>query len=189
MISQTERFRQSVIVFSSNYLPISRVNIKRAIILLVTGKAEPVDFIPGISREVRSPSLILQVPNHIRLKINSAERVWKVPPVTRREILRRDQHQCQYCSSRKQLTLDHVIPRSKGGKHSWDNVVIACQACNSRKGDRTPQQAGMSLKTQPKPPIHPAIAFAEKFWGEQPSEIATWHPDRRDKTDAKTNLH
>lgn len=167
MTSATETLRQSVVVFSKNYLPISRINIRRAIVLLVTEKAEPVDFISGASWEVRSPSIILQVPAHIRLKINGGERVWKVPPVNRREVLRRDQYQCQYCGSPKQLTLDHVIPRSKGGKHSWNNVVIACQSCNSRKGDRTPQEAGMFLNAKPKAPTHPAVAFAEQFWREQ----------------------
>lgn len=165
--SKLEILNQSIVVFSQNYLPISRVNIRRAICLLITGKAEPLESATGIMFEVRSPNQILAVPAHIRLKINSAERIWKMPPVNRREVLRRDKHQCQYCGSVKQLTLDHVIPRSKGGKHSWDNVVIACEPCNSRKGDRTPQQAGMVLKTAPKAPMHPAIAFAEQFWREQ----------------------
>jgi 5-methylcytosine-specific restriction endonuclease McrA len=163
----TDVLQQSVVVFSKNYLPISRVNIRRAIALLVTEKAEPLDLISNILWEVRSPSLVLAVPSHIRLKIGEIERIWKVPPVTRREILRRDHHSCQYCGSKKSLTIDHVIPRSKNGKHSWDNVVIACHTCNSRKGDRTPQQAGMTLRTQPKAPCHPAVAFAEQFWEQQ----------------------
>lgn len=167
MTSATEVLRQSVVVFSKNYLPVSRVNIKRAIALLVTGKAEPLDFSSGKGYKVRSPNIVLLVPEHIRLTITDAERVWKVPPVNRREVLRRDKHACQYCGSTKQLTLDHVIPRSKGGKHTWDNVVTACERCNSRKGDRTPQQAGITLRTQPKAPMHPAVAFAEQFWREQ----------------------
>jgi 5-methylcytosine-specific restriction endonuclease McrA len=69
--------------------------------------------------------------------------------------------------SKNYLPIDHVIPRSKGGKHSWDNVVIACEPCNSRKGDRTPLEAAMVLRTMLKAPTHPAIAFAEKFWREQ----------------------
>jgi 5-methylcytosine-specific restriction endonuclease McrA len=168
--SATEVLRQSVVVFSKNYLPVSRVNIKRAIALLVTGKAEPLDFTIGKGGKgiaVHSPSVVLLVPEHIRLTITDRERVWKVPPVNRREVLRRDKHTCQYCGSTKQLTLDHVIPRSKGGKHTWDNVVIACERCNSRKGDRTPQQAGMTLRTQPKAPMHPTVAFSEQFWREQ----------------------
>ena len=170
MTIATEVLRQSVVVFSKNYLPVSRVNIKRAIALLVTGKAEPLDFTIGKGGKgiaVHSPSVVLLVPEHIRLTITDRERVWKVPPVNRREVLRRDKHTCQYCGSTKQLTLDHIIPRSKGGKHTWDNVVIACERCNSRKGDRTPQQAGMALRTQPKAPMHPTVAFAEQFWREQ----------------------
>jgi 5-methylcytosine-specific restriction endonuclease McrA len=164
--SATEVLRQSVVVFSKNYLPVSRVNIKRAIVLLVTGKAEPLDF-SGKGYSVHSPSVVLVVPEQIRLTMTDTERVWRVPPVNRREVLRRDKHTCQYCGSTKHLTLDHVIPRSKGGKHSWDNVVIACEQCNSRKGDRTPSQAGMILRTKPKAPMHPAVAFAEQFWREQ----------------------
>ncbi len=164
----TSAFRQvleqSVVVFSQNYLPLCRVNIKRAIVLLVADKAEPLDFIAESGWQVRSPSLILYVPKHIRLKITSSERVWKIPPVNRREVLRRDHHSCQYCGSSKHLTLDHVIPRSKGGLHTWDNVVTACEKCNSRKGDRTLFETGMQLHTKPKAPVHPAISFAEQFW-------------------------
>ena len=167
MISATEVLGHSVVVFSKNYLPVSRVNIKRAIILLVTGKAEPLDFTADIGTPVRSPSQVVYVPGHIRLTIAGHERIWKVPPVNRREVLKRDRHTCQYCGHTKQLTLDHVIPRSKGGKHSWDNVVTACERCNGRKGDRTPIQAGMPLRNQLKAPVHPAVAFAEQFWREQ----------------------
>lgn len=162
---------QSVVVFSQNYLPMSRVNIKRAVVLLVTGKAEPLDLIKGNTVQIRSPSQVFHVPQQIRLTVTSNERLWKVPPVNRREVLRRDHYSCQYCGSTKKLTLDHVIPRSKGGKHSWDNVVIACERCNSRKGDRTPLQAGMLLRSQPKAPMHPAVTFAEQFWREQQENL------------------
>ena len=125
MTSTTETLKQSVVVFSKNYLPISRVNIKRAIVLLVTGKAEPLELISGDYWEIRSPSMILRVPAQIRLTLNSSERLWKTPPVNRKEILRRDKNCCQYCGSRKRLTLDHVIPRSRGGKHSWIDTPFA----------------------------------------------------------------
>lgn len=163
----TQVLEQSVVVFSKNYLPVSQVNVKRAIALLVAGKAEPLEFARETKWLVHSPSLILCVPAHIRLTIISAERVWKVPPVNRREVLRRDHHACQYCGSRKHLTLDHVIPVSKGGQHTWDNVVTACSRCNQRKSDRTPLEAGMPLCSKPKAPVHPAVIFAEKFWREQ----------------------
>ncbi|HBE56476.1 MAG TPA: HNH endonuclease [Cyanobacteria bacterium UBA11149] len=167
MTSVTDILRRSVVVFSKNYLPVSRVNIKRAIALLVTGKAEPLEFNSGNAILVHSPNMVLTVPEHIRLTKTDTERVWKVPPVNRREVLRRDKHACQYCGSTKKLTLDHVIPRSKSGPHAWDNVVTACEQCNSRKGDRTPDEAGMTLRTKPKAPIHPAVAFAEQFWRSQ----------------------
>lgn len=166
MTSAMQVLEQSVVVFSQNYLPLCRVNIKRAIVLLVSDKAEALDLTAESGWQVHSPSLVLSVPKHIRLKIASAERMWKVPPVNRREVLRRDHHSCQYCGSSKHLTLDHVIPRSKGGPHTWDNVVTACERCNSRKSDRTPGEAGMQLRTKPKAPLHPAISFAEQFWND-----------------------
>jgi 5-methylcytosine-specific restriction endonuclease McrA len=165
-LSQASILQNSVVVFSKNYLPISRVNLKRAAILLVTGQAEPFDFSPQVW-EIRSARFVLQVPEHIRLTSGNPERQWKVPPVNRREVFRRDNHTCQYCGTTKHLTLDHVIPKSKGGTHAWDNVVTACETCNSRKGDRTLLEVGLILKTKPKPPIHPAIAFAEQFWKTQ----------------------
>lgn len=165
--SQPSVLQNSVVVFSKNYLPMSRVNIKRAVALLITGQAEPLDDTSLKGWEVRSPSVVLQVPEHIRLTVGNTERLWKVPPVNRREVLRRDGHTCQYCGSTKKLTLDHVLPRSRGGAHTWDNVVAACESCNSTKGDRTPQEAKMTLRTQPKAPVHPAVAFADQFWKQQ----------------------
>ncbi|MEB3336903.1 MAG: HNH endonuclease [Leptolyngbyaceae bacterium] len=166
--------QNSVVVFSKNYLPMSRINIKRAIALLLAGHAEPLDLSNPTTWRVRSPSIVVEVPEQIRLTIGNAERLWKVPPVNRREVLRRDGHACQYCGSTRRLTLDHVLPRSKGGGHTWDNVVAACEPCNHGKGDRTPQEAGMILRTKPKAPIHPAIAFAEKFWQDQERGEFEW---------------
>jgi 5-methylcytosine-specific restriction endonuclease McrA len=159
--------QNTVVVFSKNYLPMSRIPMKRAIALLITGQAEPVGFTTGQLWEVRSPSVVLQVPEHIRLTIGNPERLWKVPPVNRREVLRRDSHLCQYCGSRHRLTLDHVVPRSKGGLHTWDNVVTACERCNGTKGDRLLSQTAMKLRSKPKAPMHPAVAFAEEFWQSQ----------------------
>ncbi|MBD2462457.1 HNH endonuclease [Oscillatoria sp. FACHB-1407] len=159
--------QKQVVVFSKNYLPLARINIKRAVVLLVTGQAESLEFGSTQQWEVRSPSVVLQIPEHIRLTSGNPERHWKAPPVNRREVFRRDNHTCQYCGSTKHLTLDHVIPRSKGGTHTWDNVVAACATCNSLKGDRLLHETGMVLKTKPKAPLHPAIAFAEQFWKEQ----------------------
>jgi 5-methylcytosine-specific restriction endonuclease McrA len=160
----TAVLENTVVVFSKNYLPLARINIKRAIALLLSGHAECLDFYSDRHWEVRSPSLVLQVPEHIRLTITNPERLWKVPPVNRREVLKRDHHVCQYCGSTRHLTLDHLIPRSKGGTHTWDNVVTACTTCNSKKGDRLLSETGMVLRTKLKAPIHPAVVFAEQFW-------------------------
>ncbi len=155
----------SVVVFSTNYLPMARINIRRAIALLMSGRAEPLDLEDTkLMWKLRSPSVEIEVPHHIRLKTTTAERLWKLPSVSRRELLRRDGHRCQYCGSSKQLTIDHVIPRSKGGTHTWDNVTIACETCNHKKGDKYLNETSMVLRTKPKAPMHPTVAFAEQFW-------------------------
>lgn len=171
-VRQSSVLQNSVVVFSRNYLPLARINIKRAIVLLITGQAESLEFGNTHKWEVRSPSVVLEVPEHIRLTVSNPERLWKVPPVNRREVLRRDNHTCQYCGSTKNLTIDHVIPRSKGGQHTWDNVVAACDRCNSLKGDRLLHEANMAPRTKPKAPAHPAVAFAEQFWKAQQEDEA-----------------
>ncbi|AFY70177.1 HNH endonuclease [Thalassoporum mexicanum PCC 7367] len=169
--SEPEVLKHAVVVFSRNYLPIARVNMRRAIALLVTGRAEPIDSMGGRTWSVLAPKFVLKVPEHIRLTIGNTERLWKVPPVNRREVLRRDNHSCQYCGAAKHLTLDHVMPRSRGGGHSWENLVAACERCNHSKGNRTPAEAGMRLVKQPKAPMHPAMAFAEQFWRDHKQQI------------------
>jgi 5-methylcytosine-specific restriction endonuclease McrA len=170
--AQNQVLQNQVVVFSKNYLPLARINIKRAIALVVTGQAESLPFSSAQQWEVRSASLVLQISEHIRLTGSNPERHWKMPPVNRREVFRRDGHTCQYCNSTKRLTLDHVIPRSKGGQHRWDNVVAACETCNAIKGNRLLHETGMTLKSKPKAPMHPAIAFAEQFWKESETGIA-----------------
>lgn len=168
----TSVLKNSVVVFSRNYLPIAKVNLRRAIALLVADKAEALDLEPH-RWLVRSPGLVLEISSHIRLKTSPVERTWKVPPASRREVLRRDGHRCQYCGSSSFLTIDHVLPRSRGGPHSWENVVAACNACNSCKGDRTPEEAAMPLLRSPAAPAHPAVAFAEQFWKARRSALTT----------------
>lgn len=166
-IKQIQVLQNSVVVFSKNYMPLARINLRRAVVLIVTGQAESLEFSSTQQWEVRSPSIVLQVSEHIRLIDSNPERYWKVPPVSRREVLRRDNQACQYCGSNKRLTLDHVIPRSKGGQHTWNNVVAACARCNCRKGDRLPHEANMIPRQKPKAPVHPAISFSDQFWKTQ----------------------
>ncbi len=159
--------KRVVVVFSTNYLPLNRIDIRRAIILLVSGKAQDLEYGQGKGWTVRSARANFYVPEHIRLLSRSSERLWKVPAVNRREVFRRDRHACQYCDSKCNLTLDHVFPRSRGGTHTWNNVVTACATCNQFKSDRTPEEAGMTLPKKLTAPMHPAVAFADKFWHEQ----------------------
>jgi 5-methylcytosine-specific restriction endonuclease McrA len=159
-----------VLVLNATYEPLNVVSVKRAIVLLLKEKAELVEAAEAM---LRSESFSLPVPLVIRLVY-----FVKIPrrislPVTRRGVLSRDHYTCQYCGatpSRKNLTVDHVIPRSRGGKTTWENVVTACDKCNGRKGNRTPTEAGLKLLTQPERPRYLAIASlssveARQVWG------------------------
>ena len=167
-MSQVFSRTRPVTLFSQNYLPMAEINLQRAAVLLVTDRAEPLSLSGGSEKvwQMRSPNRILDIPEHIRLLVSGSDRIWKTPPVNRREVLKRDRYTCQYCGGQKQLTLDHVIPKSWGGQHSWDNVVTACSPCNTSKGARSPELAKMKLARKPKAPMHPVVAFAEQFWRE-----------------------
>jgi len=147
-----------VLVLNATYEPLNVVSVKRAVILLLKEKAELVE---AAEAKLRSESLSVPVPLVIRLMY-----FVKIPrrislPVTRRGILSRDHYTCQYCGAtppRKELTIDHVVPRSRGGKTIWENVVTACQKCNGRKGCRTPIEAHMKLRAKPERPRYLAVA-------------------------------
>ncbi|MFC1916741.1 HNH endonuclease [Chloroflexota bacterium] len=101
---------------------------------------------------IHSTSYDFPVPSVIRLAYK-IKRPWPQRKLTRLEVLNRDQYTCQYCGSEtRQLTLDHVIPRYRGGQHTWGNLVSACIPCNHHKAGRTPQEAGMRLIHYPSPP-------------------------------------
>ncbi len=135
-----------VLVLNQNYEPLNVCRVRRAIVLLYRGKAEMLEngsgFIPSVS-------YTFPVPSVIRLAY-LIKRPRPQPKLTRIEVFNRDRYACQYCGKEaKQLTLDHIIPRYRGGEHIWENVVSACIACNRRKAGRTPKEAGMRLTRQP----------------------------------------
>lgn len=109
-----------------------------------------VDVVAHYEREVRSPTACLRLPSVIALKqyVKPCEN----PAFTRFNLFLRDRFQCQYCGSSKDLTFDHVVPRSQGGRTTWENVATACAPCNLRKGGRTPKEAGLSLMQKPHRP-------------------------------------
>jgi len=141
----------SVLVLNASYEAIHICDVRRALKLVLKGVAQPEEV---SDRVIRAATISIPVPYVIRLStyIRIPHRTVKF---SRRNVFLRDRHTCQYCGgvfSPGDLTLDHVIPRSRGGETAWDNVVTACKACNHRKGDRTPREAGMFPLKNPKTP-------------------------------------
>ena len=139
-----------VLVLNQNYQPLNVCNARRAFVLLGRGKAELLETGRGY---VRTVSQRIPVPSVIRL-IYMVKRPLVRRRLSRRAIFYRDGFKCQYCGkeSNKDLTLDHVMPRSKGGPHEWENVVSACIPCNHRKAGYTLREAKMKLIVEPKAP-------------------------------------
>lgn len=139
---------RSALVLNATYEPLSVVSSRRAVCLVLGEKAEMIEHDEAF---VRSERLALPAPLVIRLRY-----VVKVPyhrrtSLSRRAVFARDDHRCQYCGDIAE-SIDHVMPRSRGGQHEWDNVVAACRRCNLGKRDRTPDEAGMRLTTMPVTP-------------------------------------
>jgi len=136
--------------------------------LLLKEKAE---LLEATEAQLRAEHFVMDVPLVIRLV-----RYVRIPrrltlPLSRRTVLARDHYTCQYCGkqgSKSSLTVDHVLPRWRGGKNTWDNVVAACVACNQRKGGRTPVEAGLRLRSIPRQPRYVAVALL----GEVPHKVA-----------------
>jgi 5-methylcytosine-specific restriction endonuclease McrA len=138
-----------VLVLNQNYEPINVCNARRAIVLLDRGKAEVLETQAG---SIRTPSVSYPRPSVIRL-VQLVKRPRPRVRLTRREVFLRDNYTCQYCGTKtKELTIDHLIPRHRGGRHVWENLVSACRACNHRKGGKTLDEARMHLR---RPPFEP----------------------------------
>ncbi len=147
---QSNTLRRPVLVLNATYEPIHVCAVRRALILLVKGVAHTEEAGEG---RVHSPSRSLAIPSVIRL-LEYRRIPRQMRAISRKNILVRDQHTCQYCNVQfgaGELTLDHVVPRSRGGANTWENLVACCLSCNNRKGDRLPHEAAMSLQRQPKP--------------------------------------
>jgi len=145
----------AVLVLNYTFEPLHFTNAKRAITLLLSGKAESVEASPRI---VRSPSVSMTLPAVIRLAVYIRKPFLDRVAFNKKNILRRDGYTCQYCGRRgERLTVDHVVPRSRGGETTWTNVVAACLKCNLRKGNRALDEAGMTLIREP---THPRFLFS-----------------------------
>lgn len=139
-----------VLVLNSTYEPLQFCNAHRAIVMVLKGKAEQVEC---DGKVFRSPTLTFRLPTVIRLMnyINIPYR--GIVSFSKKNVFRRDNHTCQYCGKTGgYLTIDHIIPKSRGGDTSWENVVVACQECNIKKGNRTPHEVGIRLLRKPYKP-------------------------------------
>jgi 5-methylcytosine-specific restriction endonuclease McrA len=142
-------YNAPVLVLNQNFEPLNVCNVRRALVLVLCGKAEVLELNHQI---VHSPTLTVHCPSVIRLA-HLIKRPRPRARLSRREIFIRDNYTCQYCGTRtRDLTLDHVIPRSKGGPHTWENLVSACKACNHRKGGKNLWETKMHLARPPREP-------------------------------------
>jgi 5-methylcytosine-specific restriction endonuclease McrA len=157
-----------VLVLNATFEPINVCTVRRATVLLLKARAELVE---RSERELHSESLTM--PRPIVIRLTTYVRVPRDAhrrKITRRAVFARDRWTCQYCGGiRGTLTIDHVIPRSRGGPSSWDNIVTCCAPCNRRKGDRLPRNAGMQLMSEPRAPnpqifIHVAATTIHPAW-------------------------
>lgn len=178
-----------VLLLNRHFSPVSVATVRRSFVLLyggaaraVDGDGETYDFaswlnmpvrdrddgIPTVSGNVRVPRVL-----HL-LRYDRAPRV--LVRLTRRNLMIRDQYQCQYCGrrpSQRDLNVDHVVPRSRGGLDSWENLVVSCRGCNLKKGRRTPAEAGMSLLSTPH---HPRWSTATQIRLVMREPFAEWQP-------------
>jgi 5-methylcytosine-specific restriction endonuclease McrA len=126
-------------------------SVQRAFVLVYLNKSELVR--PANGFKLHSITRTFPMPSVIRLN-RYVTAPYKGVTLTRQNVFKRDSFECQYCGTHKDLTLDHVTPSSKGGQHTWINLVTACKSCNTRKGDYTPEDAGMILRRRPYKPSY-----------------------------------
>lgn len=142
-----------VLVLNSSYEPIHVTNWKRAVVLLLKEKA------------CLLSNRVIRLLNYVRIPISKV--MSHKPP--REMIYKRDEHTCQYCGSKTSLTIDHVIPKSKGGEDTWENLVVACYKCNTKKGDKLLEHINMKLMRQPKAPYNKVMLVLSK------SDVPEWN--------------
>jgi len=136
------------LVLNATYEPLSVVSFRRAVVLVLAERAE---VLHDTGEAMHSERLTVPVPSVVRLRTYVRVPYRRRAPLNRRSVFARDDHRCQYCGAPAE-SIDHVVPRSKGGTHTWENVVAACRPCNVRKGDRLLSATSMRLRRQPVAP-------------------------------------
>ncbi|MCF0057725.1 HNH endonuclease [Dyadobacter sp. CY356] len=149
-----------VLVLNQDYSALSVCTVPKAFLLVYLNKAEllaesPTHFLRTVRDNYPMP-VVIRLNSYIHLPYRGVV-------MTRHNIFKRDGNRCQYCGTHDHLTLDHVMPKSRGGKTTWDNLATACKRCNSKKGDYTPEEAGMHLRQRPFRPSF--LMFIRDFSG------------------------
>jgi 5-methylcytosine-specific restriction endonuclease McrA len=147
---RTSLMQAPVLVLNATFEPINVTAVRRALVLVLKGVAQAEET---NHTEVHSTSRAVKVPSVIRL-LSYRHIPQQSRALSRKNILLRDRNTCQFCGTAlpaAELTLDHVLPRSRGGRSSWENLVACCYSCNNNKGDRTPEEAGLKLQRRPRP--------------------------------------
>ena len=156
------------LVLNAGYEPVSVISFRRAVVLVLSGKASV--LAADTSFQVRSEHISMDLPAVIILSRYIHPPRHSQVSLSRRGVLRRDNHRCAYCAA-PATTVDHVLPRSRGGQNTWDNLVASCRSCNNTKGDRTPEEMGWTLGFTPSAPQ------ARLWWLQDiEHEAAEWKP-------------
>nr|WP_246127541.1 HNH endonuclease [Amycolatopsis rhizosphaerae] len=145
--------RRRVLLLNATYEPLTALSLRRAVVLVMCGKAEVVHGDPA-GLTVHAATVSLPVPSVIRLSTYVRVPYRAQVPLTRAGLMHRDRYRCAYCGGRAE-TIDHVIPRSRGGPHSWQNCVACCAKCNHRKADKLLSELGWQLRVVPTAPHGP----------------------------------
>ena len=153
------------LILNATYEPLGVVAVRRAVVLVLMQKAEVIERNGAIFRSER---IEMEAPSVVRLRsfVKVPRRLHVAP--NRKAVFLRDGHACQYCGKAAE-NVDHVMPRSRGGGHTWDNVVAACRRCNGRKENRLPHEVGLRLRRRPRTPpegfwLHMLVGTAEPEW-------------------------
>ena len=166
-----------VLVLNQDYSPLTICTTNRAFVLVFLQKAELIT--EAINSALRTVTTAYPMPAVIRLN-RYIQIPYKGVVLTRHNIFKRDGFKCQYCGNGKDLTLDHLIPKSRGGNSTWYNLITACRRCNTKKGEFMPEEIGMSIKRKPYRPSY--IMFLRDFSGYVCEE---WMPYLGQKSDLK----
>jgi len=154
---------EKVLVLNSDYTPINITSVYRGFKLVLMGKAEILKSSENpiiTSTKIFSRPLIVRLLNYVKYRVHKLK-------INRNRLFKRDGHECVYCGSKRNLTVDHIIPKSKGGQNTWTNLITCCFNCNTRKGDRTPEQAGMKMRFNPYEPTffsETIVSSLEEVW-------------------------